>query len=293
MQTALVAEGLDRYVDPFDPTRYNHHASIGENLLFGRPIGDTFREDNLASHPFVRAILEAEDLTKPLARIGFSIATSMIEIFADIPDGHPLFSRFSFFSASDRPYFEDLVERHAERRRGAEAVRDRERLMGLALRYVESRHRLGLLDDALRARLLAARADFAKMLPMSLQPSIEFYDEARICTAASVQDNLLFGRVAADQAGAEAAVHTVIQRVLTERGLDAEVSQDRLRQPGRHERRRPADQRDRRHRSRALPRAPARHSRRRARPRRPPRTRRRRASSGACAARSSVAVLSS
>ena len=111
VQAALAADGLDRFVDPFDAERYNHHATIGENLLFGKPIGDTFREDNLAAHPFVRAILEAEDLTKPLAAMGLSIARSMIEIFADIPDGHPLFERFSFFAAADRPYFEDLVER--------------------------------------------------------------------------------------------------------------------------------------------------------------------------------------
>ncbi|HEY8382323.1 MAG TPA: ABC transporter ATP-binding protein [Microvirga sp.] len=231
VQAALAQEGLDRYVDPFDASRYNHHATIGENMLFGKPIGDTFREDNLASHPFVRAILEAEELTKPLAAVGLSIATSMIEIFAEIPDGHPLFERFSFFSGSDRPYFEDLVERRAERRRGADSARDRERLIGLALRYSESRHRLGLMDDALRARLLAARADFAKMLPVSLKPSIEFYDEGRLCTAASVQDNLLFGRIAADQAGAEAAVHGVIRRVLTERGLDGDVSRIGLLSP--------------------------------------------------------------
>jgi ABC-type multidrug transport system fused ATPase/permease subunit len=231
VREALVREGLDRYVDPFDANRYNHHATIGENLLFGKPIGDTFREETLAAHPFVRAILEAEDLTKPLARIGLSIATSMIEIFADIPDGHPLFERFSFFSAPDRPYFEDLVERRAERRRGAELARDRERLIGLAFRYSESRHRLGLVDDDLRRRILAARADFAKMLPVSLQPAIEFYDEGRLCTAASVQDNLLFGRVASDQAGAEAAVHGVIRRVLTERGLDGEVSRIGLDSP--------------------------------------------------------------
>jgi ABC-type thiamine transport system ATPase subunit len=231
VQAALRADDLDRFVDPFDPARYNHHATIGENLLFGKPIGDTFREDNLSSHPFVRAILEAEDLTKPLGAVGLSIATSMIEIFAEIPDGHPLFERFSFFSAADRAYFQDLVERRSERRRGAGSVRDRERLIGLALRYSESRHRLGLIDDTLRARLLAARGSFAKMLPASLQPAIEFYDQGRICTAASVQDNLLFGRIAADQAGAEAAVQKVIRRVLTERGLDGEVSRIGLDSP--------------------------------------------------------------
>jgi ABC-type multidrug transport system fused ATPase/permease subunit len=224
VQAELTAAGLDHFVDPFDAGRYNHHATIGENLLFGKPIGDTFREDNLASHPFVRAVLEAEELTKPLTAVGLSIATSMIEIFADMPDGHPLFERFSFFSAADRPYFEDLVERRSAGRRGAEPGRDREHLIGLALRYSESRHRLGLLDDTLRQRLLAARADFSKMLPTSLAPAIEFYDADRLCSAASVQDNLLFGRIASDQAGAEDAVHAVIRRVLTHRGLDAKVS---------------------------------------------------------------------
>ncbi|HEU4519155.1 MAG TPA: ABC transporter ATP-binding protein [Microvirga sp.] len=231
VQAALAADSLDRFVDPFDAERYNHHATVGENLLFGKPIGDTFREDNLSAHPFVRAVLEADDLTKPLAAMGLQIARSMIEIFADIPDGHPLFERFSFFAAADRPYFEDLVERRTERRRGAESARDRERLIGLALRYSESRHRLGLIDDGLQARLLAARADFARMLPVSLKPAIEFYDEARLCTAASVQDNLLFGRIASDQAGAESAVHGVIRRVLTERGLDGDVTRIGLQTP--------------------------------------------------------------
>ncbi len=224
VQAALAGENLDRLVDQFNAERYNRYATIGENLLFGKAIGDTFREDRLAAHPFVRAILEAEDLTKPLARMGLSIATSMIEIFAEIPDGHPLFDRFGFFAAADRPYFEDLVERRTEKRRGAQNARDQERLIGLALRYNENRHRLGLLDDAMEARILAARADFTRMLPVSLKPSIEFYDENRFCAAASVQDNVLFGRIASDQAGAAEAVQRVIRRVLTERGLDGEVS---------------------------------------------------------------------
>lgn len=231
VQKALAQEGLDRFVDPFHAERYNRYATIGENLLFGKAIGDTFREDRLAGHPFVRAILEAEDLTKPLARIGLAIATSMIEIFADIPDGHPLFERFSFFSAADRTYFEDLVARRKENRRGIQTGRDQERLIGLALLYNESRHRLGLLDEGMEARIVAARGDFTRMLPVSLQPAIEFYDENRLCTAASVQDNLLFGRIAADQAGAGQAVQNVIRRVLTDRGLDADVSRIGLAMP--------------------------------------------------------------
>jgi ABC-type thiamine transport system ATPase subunit len=223
VQTAIQAGSLSRFVDPFDPTRYNHHATIGENLLLGVPLGDTFREENLAGHPFVRAILEADGLLRPLTAMGVQIAQSMIEIFSGIPDGHPLFDRFSFFAASDRGYFEDLVERRAERRRGAETARDRERLIGLALRYSESRHRLGLLDAEMEAKIVSARGSFRELLPVSLQPAIEFYDPDRICAAASVQDNLLFGRVAQDQAGSVEEVRRIVRRVLTERGLDGEV----------------------------------------------------------------------
>src|SRR5829696_3898709 len=223
VRAAIASEGLDAFVDPFDPERYNAHATIAENILFGVPLGDTFRDGNLPSHPFVRAILESEQLTKPLTAMGLAIATNMIEIFADIPDGHPLFDRFSFFTTPERAYFQDLLVRQGERRRDAESTRDRERLIGLALRYSESRHRLGLLAPDVEARLVTARKAFAKLLPVSLQPAIEFYHPDRLCAAASLQDNLLFGRVAHDRAGAEGRIRSLIRRVLTDRGLDQDV----------------------------------------------------------------------
>jgi ABC-type multidrug transport system fused ATPase/permease subunit len=219
----LAAEGLTGFVEPFDPGRYNRHGSVAENILFGMPVGDTFRDADLPAHPFVQAILEAEGLTKPLAVMGLAIAANMVEIFADVPDGHPLFERFSFFPAAERGFFEGVLERRNERRRGAHLAGDRERLIGLAFRYVESRHRLGLLDAELEARLLSARASFAALLPTSLRPAIEFYEPDRVCAAASLEDNLLFGRIAQDRAGAENAVTPVMRRVLKERGLEPDI----------------------------------------------------------------------
>lgn len=220
---ALDKGGMRALVDAFDRERYNTHATIGENILFGVPVGDTFREDTLAGHPFVRALLDAEDLRRPLAEMGAQIAESAIEMFADLPEGHPLFEQFAFFPSARRPYFEDLVRRRGERKRGPAAESEAESLMGLALRYVESRHRLGLMNGDLEARILAARRAFARMLPTSLAPSITFHDPERLNPAASLQDNLLFGRIAHDRAGAQEAVRAVTRRVLTERGLDSEV----------------------------------------------------------------------
>ncbi|WP_188611127.1 ABC transporter transmembrane domain-containing protein [Chelatococcus reniformis] len=227
VREALAGANSADLVDPFDPSVYNTHATVAENLMFGMPVGDTFREANLARHPFVRAVLEAEDLTGALEEQGLAIARSMVEIFQGVPDGHPLFERFSFFSASERGAYEDLLARHtrAERQRGTTAARDRELLIALAFRYVETRHRLGLLDPRLQDRIVRARATFRSLLPPSLGPAVEFYNPAMICSAASLADNLLFGRVAHDVAGAEDKVQGIVRRVLADGGLDHLVFQ--------------------------------------------------------------------
>lgn len=226
VRTVLGDEGAGRLVEPFDPALYGHQATIGENILFGETVGPVFADGALARHPYLRALLEAEDLVRPLTEVGLSVARSTVEIFSDLPDDHPLFDAFSLFPADARGYFEDLVVRQpsgAGLRRGRAGQRDRERLIGLALRYSETRHRFGLIDAAFEARIVSARRSFARMLPPQLAGAVEFYDPARINPAASIEENLLFGRISHGEAGAEARVRAIVRRVLTEEGLERSV----------------------------------------------------------------------
>ncbi len=105
--------------------------------------------------------------------------------------------------------------------KGVEAVpeADRLRLMTLPLRYIEARHRLGLIDGPMEERLLAARRAFATHLPEKLRGAVEFYDFERYNSAATLQDNVLFGRLVYGQAQAELRIVTLISQVLTELGL--------------------------------------------------------------------------
>lgn len=226
VRAALAADTAGRLVEPFDPARYNHQATVGENILFGEAVGPAFAPDHIAAHPYLRAVLEAEDLTRPLAEIGLQVARSLVEIFADLPDDHSLFETFSLFPAAERGFFEDLVGRQPEAkgwRRGGPGQRDRKRLIGLALRYSETRHRFGLVDPAFEERLVAARRSFARMLPPSLRASVEFYDPATLTAAASLEENLLFGRINGEEAGAEPRVRALVRRVLADEGLEPTV----------------------------------------------------------------------
>ncbi len=202
-------------IEAFDADRYNKNLSVAENLLFGTPVGRTFDGDNLAADPYMQSVLKRTELDRDLLRMGLSIAETMVELFSGLSPDNPLFEQYSFISADELPNVRLLLQRLGGK--GVEAVpdADRPRLMTLPLRYIEARHRLGLIDAAMESRLLAARRDFAAGLPDTLRGAVEFYDVTRYNSAANLQDNILFGRLVYGQAQAEARVGTLISEVLT------------------------------------------------------------------------------
>lgn len=219
-------------VEPFAADRYNTNASLAENLLFGTPVGPAFQPDTIAAHPYVRSTLASVGLTDDLLKMGRDVAATMVELFADLPSDHEFFAQFSFISPDDLPEFQALLNR--VERIGLEKVseEDRARLLSLPFKLIPARHRLGMLDDDIQTRILEARAAFARDLPEALQGSVAFFSADAYNAAASLQDNVLFGKIAYGQADSVARVGAVIGAVLDdldlrptvmEVGLDFEV----------------------------------------------------------------------
>jgi putative ABC transport system ATP-binding protein len=71
-----------------------------------------------------------------------------------------------------------------------------------------------LITDEIRERLLAARRTFAETLPKDLAARISFYQEGLYNPAASLQDNILMGRVSYGVAQAHERVNVLIREVL-------------------------------------------------------------------------------
>jgi len=221
---------LSSLVEPFDPLLYNSLSTIGENLLFGVAIGGRFQTDVIAREPYFRAILDAESLTEPLTRIGYRILETVIEVFQELPAGSPLFERYSFVDPSE---YESLVEfmRMARKpSKGAIAEKIRERLISYSLLYNEPRHRLNLIDDMLRLRLLRARASFRQFLSARTADEVEFYDHESVIRSAPIRDNLLFGRMVYGVAGSRRKVEEVINETLSEYDLEGFVIRQGLTQ---------------------------------------------------------------
>lgn len=176
----LDEDGLTDLVEPFDARRYNTNATVAENLLFGTPTGDNFDIERIAEHPYVRKVLDEVGLTDDLIVVGREIAATMVELFADLPPDHEFFEQFSFIRAEDLPDYQLLVKRTEKDGIAALGEEDRIRLLALPFKMTPARHRLGLIDEALQARILEARKVFADKLPEELADQIEFFDQGKI-----------------------------------------------------------------------------------------------------------------
>ncbi len=209
----LAEPDLGGLVERFDPQAYNTNASIAENLLFGTPLEPAFEIDALAANAAVVAVRDRVGLTPLLIAAGRQVAQTMTEIFADLPDGHELFEQYSFLTADELAELPSLLKRVGE---GTEPQgADRQRLLSLPFKLVDARHRLGVIDEQLKARILAARAE----LRGAIGAGVAFFDPDRYNAAATIQDNILFGKPAYGIARAEARVGRIIAETLDASGL--------------------------------------------------------------------------
>ena len=214
---------MSSLVELYEQERYNDSATVAENVLFGTPVGHVFALDGLADNPYMQQVLEKTSLTEDFVEMGGKVAATMLELFADLPPGHEFFEQFSFISSEDLPDYQPLVARIEREGTGDLRAEDRRRLMALPFKLIPSRHRLGLIDDTLQERLLAARKMFAADLPAEWRESVEFFDPAKYNAASSLLDNILFGKIRYGQSGIADKVQAMVAEVVAELDLRDDV----------------------------------------------------------------------
>ncbi|MGA8550802.1 MAG: ABC transporter ATP-binding protein [Stellaceae bacterium] len=215
----LAENGLSHLVERFAPDRYNANSAVGANLLFGTAIGPVFEGDELAHNRYMLSVLDNQGLPAELIRIGVQLARISVELFAGVRPEQQMFEEFSLLGADDLPAFERILARVDKA--GIEALLpgERARLLGLGLKVIAARDRLGLVDEAMQRRILEARHAFAGGLPEELRGSVEFFDPERYNAAASIQENVLFGTIIRGEAGSRERIHAAIGEVLDALGL--------------------------------------------------------------------------
>jgi len=211
-----------KLVEPFDFERYNTNMSVAENLLFGAPRDPEFELERLPYNEDVMGVLRGFGLEHNFVDIGHQLAALMVDLFADVEPGSPLFEQFSFIGADDLPAFRGLLAR-AEGKESAELPpEDRRLLLSLPFKLVAARHRLGLLDESFQQRLVEARQVLVKRFGLD-GDRIEPFDVRQVNSAVSIQDNILFGRLAYGRARSSAEIGALLREVVDKLDLRGEL----------------------------------------------------------------------
>lgn len=218
-RSRLADSDIADLVEGWDPERFNSNATVAENLMFGTPRDTWLDVDNLAYNPHMLKVLEEVGLRDRFMLIGYEVATTMVELFADLPPDHEFFQQFSFISSDDLPDYKDLLARAKPDTLAQLPEKDRGRLMSLPFKLINARHRLGHIGETEIAAILRARRLFAETLPEERRSSIAFFDPEHFNASASIVDNILFGRVAYGQAQAQEKIGAVMADVIAQLGL--------------------------------------------------------------------------
>lgn len=223
LRERLAAPEFAGLVEPFEPELYNKQATVAENLLFGAPIDASFAGENLTRNAFVLKLLEETGLGEDLFAMGRKIASTVLELFEGLPPEHEFFEQLSFMRAEDLPNYESVLARVADKAYGAASADDRALILGLAFGYIEPRHRLGLLTDELCSRILDVRRRVHENLPEELRDAIAFYDPLSYNAASTLEDNILFGRIAYGIADGPRRVREIMREVLRDPVLQGAI----------------------------------------------------------------------
>ena len=211
LREELLKPEYQALVEILDENRYNTNLTVAENLLFGMPFEQGSYVDSVMTNDTVQDAIEKAELKQPLIQIGLQAAKIMVDIFSDVPEGSPLFERFSFVSLEDLPE----LARLAKTSESTLNDNDIQTLMGLAYKLNRSRHRLGLVTVEIQEKIIHAHALIKEKLGES-NSLIEFYSQDKIARHLTLQDNILFGRIAYGQANAKQKVGKIIQDVINQ-----------------------------------------------------------------------------
>ncbi|MFV0422425.1 ABC transporter ATP-binding protein/permease [Oleidesulfovibrio sp.] len=210
---------LEHDIEQFDESRFMMYGSMAENLLFGTPLTPEWQESGLPANKQFRALLEKEDLFAPLLQLGQDLLTRTVDIIGSASADSELFEK----SPVPQERYEEaqqLARKLRDVRRAAElSEQDVQALLRIAFTYLPARHKIVPLPGHITTVLPQFRTVLREELENNPQPQIAFYNRESYLRGQSVLDNIVYGHVKADSAGAEERIYQRVMQLLIVEGV--------------------------------------------------------------------------
>jgi len=197
-------------VEFFDTDAYNTNLSVAENVVFGAPLSDEYQFDRLSRNKLINSLLKEHGLDIIFLETGYRLTEIMLELFSGLDEDDELFEQFSFIRAEDFPEYERIRAEVTKQDLQQISDEDREMLVTLTYKLTPARHRLGLIDDTIQPLILKVRKALREALGEQ-NSDITFFNIEAYNPAISIQDNIIFGRIAYGKPNAQRSIRELIE----------------------------------------------------------------------------------
>ncbi|MGD9042804.1 MAG: ABC transporter ATP-binding protein/permease [Desulfobacterales bacterium] len=209
---------LADYVEFFDEDRYLFYSSVAENLIFGTPNKDSFRDANLPKNEYFLSFLDQADLTRPLLSLGAELARQTVDILGNLPPDAIFFEQ-SPIAPEELDEFKVLSERLKRMKLHELEDPDREKLLELALRFVPGNHKMVALPGILEDLILEGRALFRTKISEDDPEAVTFYQLTEYIHSQTILNNIFFGKTKEANPQAQEKIYQSIIQLLIEEDL--------------------------------------------------------------------------
>jgi putative ABC transport system ATP-binding protein len=215
------AGDLSDAVEPWEADSYNTNGPLLHNLLFALPVTGETSVEAYGADPRVAHVIREIGAVALLEEIGWDIAQEFAELVEALEENSPVLDSFQGYARAEVEGAAAIVAAHPGQALSALDESEREILRTLALKYVETRDRLDVLDAGRKARVLEARR--AARDAVAAREDFVGFDEETVNPARTVAGNILNGQRRLDRRSAWRGLDEAIARVVESEGLRPEI----------------------------------------------------------------------
>ncbi|MCM2284922.1 MAG: ABC transporter ATP-binding protein/permease [Desulfobacula sp.] len=187
-------EAIAEWVEFFDEKQFLSYASIAENIIFGAPAADDFKNDQLMENQFFLNFLDDADLTRPLLTLGKEIAHQTVDILKNLTLDRMFFEQTPI-KPEEFDEYQEIVRVIKNKNLHQINQKQTRALLDLALRFSPGKHRIAALSEFMIHLILEGRFLFKERIKQKNAGAVSFFRNDQYIHSQTIFNNILFGIV--------------------------------------------------------------------------------------------------
>jgi ABC-type multidrug transport system fused ATPase/permease subunit len=200
-------------IEFFNEKQFLSYANIADNIIFGTPIDNEFKNKRLASNDFFLDFLDEADLTRPLLALGKEIAIQTIDILKNISHDKVFFEQTPI-KLEDFSQYEDIVSQIKDKKLHQIDKQQKTDLLLLALSFSPGKHKIATLSEFMFNLILEGRYMFKEKIMQKDPNAIAFFKNDQYIHSQTIFNNILFGIVKTNNPGVQEAINQFMIAIL-------------------------------------------------------------------------------